>query len=144
MSIWSSERPMVSSAIASCPVRPLSYLPGGCFLTLTIVFLRALDYFQGIFFLTTNRVGHFDEAFMSRIHVSLGYEKLGNDARAKIWDNLFKKLGDDHKRGGLEINYEYHAKSYVKSKEVQDLQWNGREIRNGESQASYAQLIATD
>lgn len=102
-------------------------------LTVTVVFLRALDYFQGILFLTTNRVGHFDEAFMSRIHLSLGYEKLTNNGRGRIWDNLFKKLGDDHKRGGPQINYEYHAKSYVKSSDVQSLEWNGREIRNGES-----------
>lgn len=95
------------------------------------VFLRALDYFQGILFLTTNRVGQIDEAFMSRIHLSLGYERLSDDARATIWEKLFDKLDDDHKRGGREINYQYHAKSYVKSPEVQALQWNGREIRNG-------------
>ena len=82
-------------------------------------------------FLTTNRVGHFDEAFISRIHLSLGYEKLTDVARAKIWDNLFKKLSHDSKRGGFVIKYEYDAKSYVKSKEVQALEWNGREIRNG-------------
>jgi len=76
-------------------------------------------------------VGQFDEAFMSRIHLSLGYEALTNDARVKIWDNLFKKLQDDHKRGGPEIGYEYDAKRYVKSQDVQDLEWNGREIRNG-------------
>ncbi|RYO66689.1 hypothetical protein AA0116_g2432 [Alternaria tenuissima] len=94
------------------------------------VFLRALDYFQGILFLTTNRVGHFDEAFMSRIHLSLGYEPLSNNAREKIWDNLFKKLEQDHKRGGPEITYEYDAKRYVRSRDVQVLEWNGREIRN--------------
>jgi hypothetical protein len=100
-------------------------------LALFLVFLRALDYFQGILFLTTNRVGHFDEAFMSRIHLSLGYEKLDDNARKKIWDNLFRKLGDDSKRGAPQINYEYDAKQYVKTKEVQSLEWNGREIRNG-------------
>ncbi|KAH8708362.1 P-loop containing nucleoside triphosphate hydrolase protein [Phaeosphaeriaceae sp. PMI808] len=95
------------------------------------VFLRALDYFQGILFLTTNRVGHFDEAFMSRIHLSLGYEKLDDAARKTIWDNLFRKLTDDHEqRGAPEIRYEYDAKEYVKRKEVQSLEWNGREIRN--------------
>ncbi|KAI4620896.1 hypothetical protein J4E83_005259 [Alternaria metachromatica] len=40
------------------------------------------------------------------------------------------KLRDDHERGGREILYEYDAKSYVKSREVQELEWNGREIRN--------------
>jgi hypothetical protein len=96
------------------------------------VFLRALDYFQGILFLTTNRVGHFDEAFMSRIHVSIGYDRLDDSARAQIWDNLFLKLREDFKkRGGPQIEYEYDAKQYVKqSSEVKRLRWNGREIRN--------------
>ncbi|KAI1155266.1 hypothetical protein F4825DRAFT_407951 [Nemania diffusa] len=95
------------------------------------IFLRAMDYFQGILFLTTNRVGHFDEAFMSRIHVSIGYERLDEDARNKIWDNMFSKLREDHKNGGPEIRYEYEAKQYVKKDpEVKKLEWNGREIRN--------------
>ncbi|KAK2802558.1 hypothetical protein FQN51_004350 [Onygenales sp. PD_10] len=95
------------------------------------IFLRALDYFQGILFLTTNRVGKFDEAFMSRIHVSIGYERLDTRAREQIWENLFRKLKEDHKNGGAEIRYEYDAKQYVKKNEdVKKLQWNGREIRN--------------
>ncbi|XXH00048.1 hypothetical protein Hte_006389 [Hypoxylon texense] len=95
------------------------------------IFLRALDYFQGILFLTTNRVGHFDEAFMSRIHIAIGYLSLDEEARGQIWDNLFRKLKDDHKHGGPEIRYEYDAKEYVKrSKEIKMLEWNGREIRN--------------
>ncbi|KAI1378365.1 hypothetical protein F4677DRAFT_466113 [Hypoxylon crocopeplum] len=95
------------------------------------IFLRALDYFQGILFLTTNRVGHFDEAFLSRIHVAIGYETLDDDARGQIWSNLFRKLREDHKYGGPEIQYEYDAKEYVrKSEKIKKLEWNGREIRN--------------
>lgn len=100
---------------------------------ISVVFLRALDYFQGILFLTTNRVGQFDEAFMSRIHLSLGYEKLDDNTRKMIWDILFRKIGEDHKRGAPKINYDYDAKNYVKTKEVQSLKWNGREIRTGKS-----------
>ncbi|RYC65182.1 hypothetical protein CHU98_g1061 [Xylaria longipes] len=74
---------------------------------------------------------HFDEAFISRIHVSIGYERLDEKARGQIWENLFRKLKEDHKNGGPEIRYEYEAKEYVKkSEEVKKLQWNGREIRN--------------
>ena len=35
------------------------------------VFLRMLEYYKGLLFLTTNRVGSFDEAFKSRVHISL-------------------------------------------------------------------------
>lgn len=98
-----------------------------------LVFLRAFDYFQGILFLTTNRVGQFDEAFISRIHVSIGYPPLNEDARSQIWNNLFEKIKDDHRKGGQEIRVEYEAKQLVrKNEDIKALEWNGREIRNGE------------
>ncbi|KAF2109457.1 P-loop containing nucleoside triphosphate hydrolase protein [Lophiotrema nucula] len=95
------------------------------------IFLRALDYFQGILFLTTNRVGSFDEAFMSRIHIQIGYESLDDSSRQQIWMNSFKKLDSNHKHNGRKIEYSYRAKEFVKiSPELQKLEWNGREIRN--------------
>ncbi|KAL4736596.1 hypothetical protein BDV11DRAFT_193452 [Aspergillus similis] len=95
------------------------------------IFLRALDYFQGILFLTTNRVGSFDEAFMSRIHVQIGYDRLDEDSRQRIWDNHFKKLSRNHENHGHEIRCSYDAKEFVrKSKDLRALEWNGREIRN--------------
>ncbi|XXG95191.1 Calcium channel yvc1 [Hypoxylon texense] len=48
---------------------------------LVSIFLRQLEYFQGILFLTTNRVQTFDDAFQSRIHIALRYDDL--DAKAK-------------------------------------------------------------
>jgi len=77
-------------------------------------------------------VGQFDEAFMSRIHVSIGYDPLDDKAREQIWDTLFRKLKSSHKNGSPQIEYEYDAKQYVrKSDDVKRLKWNGREIRNG-------------
>lgn len=38
---------------------------------LVSLFLRTLEYYDGLLFLTTNRVGTLDEAFRSRIHVTL-------------------------------------------------------------------------
>lgn len=43
---------------------------------LVSVFLRVLEYYNGLLFLTTNRVGTIDEAFKSRIHLSLYYVSL--------------------------------------------------------------------
>jgi hypothetical protein len=37
---------------------------------------------------TSNRVGIFDEAFKSRIQVSLHYEDLTKNARRTIWNNF--------------------------------------------------------
>lgn len=52
---------------------------------LVSVFLRLTEYYQGILFLTTNRVATFDEAFQSRIHMGIRYEDLTMKARRKIW-----------------------------------------------------------
>ncbi|KAJ5940511.1 hypothetical protein N7516_000679 [Penicillium verrucosum] len=95
------------------------------------IFLRALDYFQGILFLTTNRVGSFDEAVLSRIHVQIGYDPLDEDSRRQIWDGYFKKLSKNHNNDGQEIRCSYDAKEFVrKSDDLRALRWNGREIRN--------------
>ncbi len=57
------------------------------------IFLRLLEYYQGILFLTTNRVKTFDEAFHSRISVALKYRDLDTPTRVKVWNNLFSLAG---------------------------------------------------
>ncbi|KAK6863622.1 hypothetical protein PG995_000150 [Apiospora arundinis] len=61
---------------------------------LVSVFLRVLEYYEGILILTSNRVGTFDEAFKSRILLSLHYENLSEGQRTKIWKNMFRRLED--------------------------------------------------
>lgn len=63
---------------------------------LVSVFLRVLEYYEGILILTTNRVGTFDEAFKSRILLSLHYEKLSNGQRKKIWRGFINHLEATH------------------------------------------------
>lgn len=67
--------------------------------SLVSIFLRLLGYHQGMIFLTTSRVKNFDEAFQSRIHVALKYNKLDEATRKEVWKNFMKF--DDNKEGGL-------------------------------------------
>ncbi len=60
---------------------------------LVSVFLRALEYYKGVLFLTTNRVESFDSAFTSRIHVALHYQRLTDEQRRRIWTQNFERLG---------------------------------------------------
>ena len=57
------------------------------------VFLRHVEYYRGILFLTTNRISTFDEAFLSRIHVALHFGELSASTRAQIWRAFLKKSG---------------------------------------------------
>ncbi|KAK0624599.1 hypothetical protein B0T17DRAFT_530561 [Bombardia bombarda] len=59
---------------------------------LVSVFLRVLEYYDGILILTSNRVGTFDEAFKSRIQLNLRYKNLDEDQRLQIWDNFITRL----------------------------------------------------
>ncbi|KAI1868204.1 hypothetical protein JX265_007027 [Neoarthrinium moseri] len=52
---------------------------------LVSVFLRLLEYYQGVMFLTTNRVASFDPAFESRIHLTIDYPRLDFADRLHIW-----------------------------------------------------------
>ncbi|KAF2231063.1 P-loop containing nucleoside triphosphate hydrolase protein, partial [Viridothelium virens] len=62
---------------------------------LVSVFLRRLEYFEGILFLTTNRVEHFDDAFASRIHLALNYPELEPWMRREIWINAISRFPAD-------------------------------------------------
>lgn len=78
------------------------------------VFLRLLEYHQGVLFLTTNRVKNIDQAFYSRISIGLRFTEATVDKRAKIWTNLTASA----KVSGLDIN----------ALAQHDL--NGRQIKN--------------
>ncbi|KAI0819855.1 P-loop containing nucleoside triphosphate hydrolase protein [Trametes gibbosa] len=57
------------------------------------VFLRHVEYYRGILFLTTNRITAFDPAFLSRIHVALHFGALSPAARAQVWRAFLRKAG---------------------------------------------------
>ena len=96
---------------------------------------------QSILFLTTNRVGAFEDAFISRIHISLYYPDFSEDDRKKVWRNFFDKLIKD--RGDI-IRIPIDTKDYTNSAEVKALRWNGREIRNGKDATSLSRNWKVD
>lgn len=49
------------------------------------VFLRVLEYFNGLLFLTTNRVDDIDEAIVSRCIALIKYHPPGKEDRLRIW-----------------------------------------------------------
>lgn len=96
-------------------------------------FLRVLEYYAGILFLTTNRVGDFDEAFASRIHISLHYPQLTLENTEAIFKLNLGMIDDRFKKAGRDIKIEQdnivaYAKAYFN--EHPEERWNGRQIRN--------------
>ncbi|KNE68434.1 hypothetical protein AMAG_13104 [Allomyces macrogynus ATCC 38327] len=56
------------------------------------IFLRLLERYQGILFLTTNRVGTFDEAFHSRLSLALRFADMDESARLVVWTQALDRL----------------------------------------------------
>jgi len=78
------------------------------------IFLRLLEYHQGVLFLTTNRVESFDEAFHSRISIALRYEALDQEKRKQVFENLLTAAGIE----GVDVN------------ELSRYDLNGRQIKS--------------
>ncbi|UKZ66317.1 uncharacterized protein TrAtP1_007492 [Trichoderma atroviride] len=100
---------------------------------LVAVFLRVLEYYAGILFLTTNRIGDFDEAFASRIHVSLYYPPLDLKSTRKIFKLNLRLIKErfQEKNRSITINKKQilnYASDYWQNNEK--MRWNGRQIRN--------------
>lgn len=66
--------------------------------------------------MTTNRAINFDEAFHSRIHLTLRFEPLGTQARRAIWDDFL-----------VSATATYESADLDKLSKIDD---NGREIKN--------------
>ena len=57
------------------------------------VFLRVLEYFNGLLFLTTNRVDDIDEAIVSRCIALIRFHPPSRDDRSKIWQVMTEQFG---------------------------------------------------
>ena len=91
---------------------------------LVSIFLRLLEYFQGILFLTTNRVDTFDEAFQSRIHLPLRYSELTSQAKKSIWRWFFEAVRKTDSANAI-ADFSEHDLDVLARRQL-----NGRQIKN--------------
>ncbi|KAK8034171.1 hypothetical protein PG993_009166 [Apiospora rasikravindrae] len=107
---------------------------------LVSVFLRKIEYFNGILILTTNRIGKLDQALGSRIHLILHYKRLGLAQSLEIFRLNIQRLREAEEQQ-CRVSGEKpvfvvesaimkfaadHYNKFPKGKGA----WNGRQIRN--------------
>lgn len=91
---------------------------------MTAIFLRTLERYSGIMFMTTNLIDNLDPAFVSRATAVIGYEELSEDDRAAIWTKVIGKatsLGEITIADDVYENIKHLAQNY---------RINGRLIKN--------------
>ncbi|KAK8121677.1 hypothetical protein PG984_010347 [Apiospora sp. TS-2023a] len=111
------------------------------------VFLRTLEYYSGILFLTSNREGSIDEAFKSRIHIALHYKRINCDGNTQIWNNMLDRVEQTNQESEKKLPIVFDrekllawAKKHFERHDSSDSgggtntskfsTWNGRQIRN--------------
>ena len=81
------------------------------------VMLRLLEYHDGVVFLTTNRIQHFDPAVLSRVTISIAFTDLSPAERERVWHLLLSSSGVDE--------------SCIQVRQIaQRYDMNGRSIKN--------------
>ncbi|UKZ52461.1 hypothetical protein TrVGV298_006238 [Trichoderma virens] len=107
---------------------------------LVSVFLRMLEYYNGILFLTTNRPGVLDEAVKSRVHLNLHYNFLTEEQVVAIFKLNIVRLKEIEEQAAKAPR---HNKLYIDEADIIAFasehwrnhtdgigRWNGRQIRN--------------
>jgi len=127
---------LVSTSLLCCHC---SWVPRPLCTDQNAVFLRTLEYYSGILFLTSNREGLIDEAFKSRIHIALRYKRIDRDGTQQIWKNILNRIQQDNLEEKKKIKIEFiedklleWAAKHFKEHDDPDrtATWNGRQIRN--------------
>lgn len=89
------------------------------------VFLRLLEYYPGILFLTTNRSSHLDAAVYSRVSLPIHYPRLPEASLRQVWQNHLQLNEVEHQDYDLDRL----------AREANEHKLNGRQIKNCVRQA---------
>ncbi|KAI3391357.1 hypothetical protein diail_7491, partial [Diaporthe ilicicola] len=113
---------------------------------LVSVFLRMLEYYNGILFLTTNLPGYLDEAVKSRVHLNLRYDALTLEQVKGIFQLNINQLNEIERERSQALGTTQmdifdeeilqFAENHWNSHTDELGRWNGRQIRNAFSIAA--------
>jgi hypothetical protein len=81
-----------------------------------------IEYYRGILFLTTNRLGTMDIAFQSRVSLAVRFNPLTTELRRQIWLNFIERLDPLESTGKEQL--------LSKLNDISEWNLNGRQIRN--------------
>jgi hypothetical protein len=114
---------------------------------LVSIFLREIEYFQGVLFLTTNLFDSIDTAFRSRMSIHLRFNPLAPESRVMLWKKFLSRLplmpqygekkpeqkgdgkADGELPGEVEMINPIETLSEEDLKELSMWELNGREIK---------------
>ena len=97
---------------------------------MTVALLRALEIYDGILILTTNRLKFFDHAVQSRVNFAIRYKDLDDRQKREIFLNFIRQLTDENTYDKQELESWIDGNGLLESGESPFESLNGRQIRN--------------
>ena len=88
--------------------------------------LRQIENFSGLLILLTDRVGAFNEGFMSRIHIALHFPQLNTESAMQVWRVCLRRLQTQDDVDVDTPDIMAFAKELVSNSSQM---WNGRRIK---------------
>lgn len=107
--------------------------------SIVTAFLRALEYYRGMIFLTTNEPGRIDDAVSSRIHLAIEYRSLDKHKRQQIWLKHINQMQQQQDAPSWpkevpRVTVDEITQNFITSetgvKNIESLKMSGRDIRN--------------
>ena len=105
------------------------------------VFLRILEYYKGILFMTSNRETVIDDAIMSRATAWLRYERPNQASVRKLWEVLSKQYGVDFDSATIEKLTEKSEFKGISGRSIKNLLRLSRFVANQQKTTVTAKTI---
>ena len=98
---------------------------------MTVALLRALEIYDGILILTTNRLKFFDHAVQSRVNFAIRYKDLDDRQKKEIFLNFIRQLTDENTFDKQELEHWIGDDGLLRETGESPFEsLNGRQIRN--------------
>ncbi|KAL8714529.1 MAG: hypothetical protein Q9220_001477 [cf. Caloplaca sp. 1 TL-2023] len=97
---------------------------------LVSILLRALEYYDGILILTTNRIRTFDIAVQSRVNFAITYQNLDPAQKTRIYKDFISQLTDENTENKQELLEWLDDEEFAEDDASPFKTLNGRQIRN--------------
>ncbi|KAH9204344.1 P-loop containing nucleoside triphosphate hydrolase protein, partial [Leptodontidium sp. 2 PMI_412] len=86
------------------------------------MFLKVLEYYEGILMLTTNRIKTFDVAVQSRVNLGIQFPDMDEEEQKRVFRVFLNQISEEDKDAAS-------IENWLQS-EYDDLKYNARQIRN--------------
>lgn len=107
------------------------------------VFLRKLEYYEGILILTTNMIHSIDKAFRSRINIAIHYDELSLGQKSNLWRLFLGRIPAERaKTRELMENVEEWAKLSLNGRQIRNVVLTAESLSLGRGNSKYTKMDA--